>query len=98
MTFRLLVRSSAQAEIRNAWQWYEERKLGLGDRLEFALDGVFDRICDNPFQYQEIYPTVHRAPLGDFPYGVFYRVHGNVVSVIAFFHARRDPKQWQHRV
>jgi len=38
-----------------------------------------------------------RALLGDFPYVVVFRVSGDVVEVIAFFHTSRNPRRWQER-
>jgi hypothetical protein len=41
---------------------------------------------------------VRRALLRKFPYGVFYFVFDDTVVVLACFHTRRDPKDWQKRV
>ena len=32
--------------------------------------------------------------LGKFPYSVVYRVHGEVITVIAVAHQRREPQYW----
>lgn len=31
------------------------------------------------------------------PYGVFYRIDDDQVTVIAVYHARRNPRGWQDR-
>jgi hypothetical protein len=32
-----------------------------------------------------------------FPYGLFYRVYGDTIVIVACLHAKRDPRQWQRR-
>jgi toxin ParE1/3/4 len=40
---------------------------------------------------------VRRARCRRFPYALFFRVIDETVHVIACFHSRRDPRQWQRR-
>jgi plasmid stabilization system protein ParE len=51
-----------------------------------------------PHVHAEIYKGVRRSATRRFPYGVYYRLTGESVTVIAVMHSRRDPRRWQERV
>lgn len=40
---------------------------------------------------------VRRAQMGTFPYAVFFRVEGDVVTVLGVLHLHRHPKAWKRR-
>ena len=48
---RLRFRPEVADDLRSAWSWYEDRQPGLGDSLLEVLDGVYERILDNPDLY-----------------------------------------------
>jgi len=62
-----------------------------------CIEASIERISKNPFQYKEIYKDVHRALVNRFPYGVYYVIKGEIVSVIGVLHARRNPDHWKKR-
>ncbi len=53
------------------------------------------------FVVRRTYPLVHkelrRMLIRRFPYGLFYLMEEGMIVLLAVFHARRDPKQWQSR-
>jgi plasmid stabilization system protein ParE len=93
----LIVRPEAESELLDAIDWYEARSPGLGSELLRCIDACFQRVLRNP----ELYPVVHRgirmAIVRRFPYLVLYRLGDESISVIAVFHAKRDPKIWRSR-
>jgi plasmid stabilization system protein ParE len=94
---RLIVRPEAESELLEAIDWYETRSPGLGSELLRCIDACFQRVLRNP----ELYPVVHRgirmAIIRRFPYLVLYRLGDESITVIAVFHAKRDPKNWKSR-
>jgi toxin ParE1/3/4 len=50
-----------------------------------------------PLQFPQIFKSVRRARVKIFPYGLFFVIDGDALLVIACFHSRRDPQQWQSR-
>ena len=92
---RLIVRPEAESESLDAIDWYEARSPGLGSELLRCVDACFQRILRNP----EIHPMVHRearmAIVRRFPYLLFYRFRDDSISVIAVFHAKRNPRIWK---
>ena len=97
MTYRLVVRRQAKADIREAARWYERQRAGLGRAFVQQVDALLDRVRLNPMQYQIVHREVRRAIPRRFPYGVFYRIGGSEVLVFAVVDLHRDPSIWQDR-
>ena len=97
MTYRLVVRRQAKADIRDAARWYERQRIGLGRAFVEQIDALLDRIRLNPMQYQVVHREIRRAIPRRFPYGVFYRIEGSEVLVFAVVDLHRDPSTWQDR-
>ena len=94
----VIVRPAAAADIEDAFQWYEARRPGLGDEFLLALNSTRTRVRDHPEAYPVLHRTTRRALLPRrFPYGLFYRVYGEAIVIVACMHAKRDPQQWQRR-
>lgn len=97
MTYRLVVRRQAKADIREAARWYESQRVGLGRAFVHQIDALLDRIRQNPMQHQVVHREVRRAIPRRFPYGVFYRIDESEVLVFAVVHLHRDPSIWRDR-
>ena len=94
----VIVREEAEADLSEAYQWYEQQVRGLGGEFLLCVDGVIASIEKNP----HLYPVVHkgviwRALSTRFPYGVFFVEGTQSISVIAVAHAKRNPRVWQER-
>ena len=94
MNVELLVRGRAKADIRRAAKWYERQKEGLGKRFVAEVDAALERIAANPERYHIVHRNIRHAITRDFPYGVFYRIRGNKISVFAVVHLHRDDVHW----
>jgi plasmid stabilization system protein ParE len=97
VTYQLVVRRQAKADIREAARWYEDQRAGLGRAFVQQIDALLDRVRLNPMQHQIVYREVRRAISRRFPYGVFYRIEGSEVLVFAVVHLHRDPAIWRDR-
>ena len=97
MTFRLAFRPDAELDLVDAYRWYEERAPGVGDHLLEALDATLALLAETPLAFPIVHRSTRRALLRRFPYAVYFLVDASVVSVIAVFHVRRDPRGWHRR-
>jgi plasmid stabilization system protein ParE len=102
MTRRLLIRPEAQSEIAEAFDWYQERAEGLGDEFVRVLDACLSSILRQPLAYPIVHRNARRALLRRFPYSILYIIEAQednleTIFVLACFHIRRDPRQWQKR-
>jgi plasmid stabilization system protein ParE len=89
------LRPRAEADLVDAFAWYEEQLPGLGQVFLRAVDVCLTRIQRHPEAYPEAHPRVRRASLRRFPYGVFYVVRDNRIDVLAVYHARRRPRRFE---
>lgn len=94
MAFRLKFSSRALREIGEAQEWYELQSFGLGEEFIAAMELQLKRLEQAPLLYAEVIPSVRRALLPRFPYGLFYTVRGNLIHVLAVLHEARHPKRW----
>ena len=97
MNYQLIISPEAEFDIQDAFEWYEQSSTGLGSEFIRAVDGCFALIGRNPLAYPKVYQEVRRALIRRFPYGVMYVVEDGWIIIIACFHVKRDPKQWQNR-
>ena len=97
MSRDIVVRSVAESELAEAFDWYEDRLAGLGADFLLSVDAALHTIARNPEQYPVVHKTIRRALTRRFPYEIFFVVEEERVVVLAIFHAKRDPKKWQDR-
>jgi plasmid stabilization system protein ParE len=92
---RVEIREEAERDIFDAALWYEQERAGFGFRFENEVGQILERLIDNPLQFPVMERGVRRAPMGIFPYAVFFRFEDSVVSVLAVLHLHRHPKTWK---
>lgn len=93
---------AAVAEIRDAADWYAERRSGLGDRFLDEVESVLAFVAERPGSYPSLAepkePVVRRALLPGFPYAVVFLTMADETRVLAVAHARRQPGYWLQRL
>ena len=97
MTLEIRVRTRAREDLTEAASWYESQNPGLGSEFINEVERAFSQIADNPSGYRVIYRDTQRAMLQRFPFGIFYRISKQTVTVIAVMHSSRDPRRWMQR-
>ncbi|GAH43950.1 unnamed protein product, partial [marine sediment metagenome] len=83
MKYSLSIRKEAEADIAEAYQYYETCRENLGSDFMLCIEESFSRIQKNPKQYKVIYKNVHRALVKRFPYGIYYVVLKKTISVLS---------------
>jgi plasmid stabilization system protein ParE len=98
VTVELRIQPEAEADLTEAFKWYEDRKLGLGHELLAEVDRSFERIVEAPSRPRPLYRGTRRAFVRRFPYIVLYVPTAEIVFVLAVMHERRNPRAFQARV
>ena len=98
MTNRLVIQPEAEADLNEAYRWYESQRSGLGFEFIECVEQVFGRLCEMPELHAIVYRTVRQALVRRFPYVVCYVAERGCVDVVAVFHGHRDPTGWQSRI
>jgi toxin ParE1/3/4 len=83
---------AVEADVAEAAEWYEARLPGLGRRFVTAVQSVDKLLLSNPLRYSVRFADVRRLNLTEFPYGIFFFLHGEVIVVLAVLHNRRDTR------
>lgn len=85
-------------DIKIAYDWYEEQRIGLGEDFLLTLEESYSKIVRMPKAYQPVYKTVRRKLTRRFPYGIFFTLQDSRVIVIAIMHTKRNPSDWNKRL
>ncbi len=91
------IRSEAEADLNEAYNWYERQREGLGADFMLCFEESLQKVRRNPEIYPRARKTMRRAWIRRFPYGLFFVVEENVVVVLGIFHSSRDPRHWGSR-
>jgi plasmid stabilization system protein ParE len=97
MSLPLIVNPLAEQDLVEAKTWYDEQRQGLGAEFLDCVNDVFDTIRRMPELYGRVHHDIRRALVKRFPYGIFYRIDETQITVVAVYHASRDPRSWQAR-
>ena len=92
MSYSLQVHSEAIIDIQDAFQWYEEKREGLGFEFINEVENGYEEICKHPKYYTAINEYFRRFKMHKFPYIIIYEIEKNDVIITAVRHGRRIPK------
>lgn len=95
MSDSLIIRKAAEAQIAEAYQWYEKKKTYLGDDFLQAIEESLITIETNPQAFQLKYKSIRAIYTKRFPYGIFYLIDKEKIIVFAVFHLSQNPKRWK---
>lgn len=98
MSYELTVRKEAEFDIEEHFNFYEDKRDGLGHDFLLCVEQALDKLQRSPAIYRKIHKQLRRIPIHRFPYRVFYFIQGQRVIVTAVFHARKDPTSWLSRL
>lgn len=90
MTWEVLLRPRAEADVKEARDWYEARQPGLGEGFIDEVAVAMTQLEDAPERHPEYYRGIRRVFLARFPYKVFYLTQRGTVIVLRVLHARQD--------
>lgn len=91
------LRRVALEEYDDAVTWYERRRPGLGALFAKRVTETMNRIEGSPLSFPRVREDTRRAVVPRFPYGVFFRLEGQDIVVLAILHASRDPSRLDRR-
>ena len=97
MSAALFLRAEAKADLREAFAWYQARRVGLGFEFLRTVRVALATIERSPSVFPFAVDDVRKAPLPRFPYVVYFVVLPAGISVLAVIHERRHPRRWLAR-
>lgn len=91
--YQLVVKPKAIQMALEAYDWYEEQQLGLGELFLKELNSCFDKLEAWPLAYAKIKKDYRQIILKTFPYVAVYEIAKDEVIVFAVFHTSRNPRK-----
>ena len=98
VVYRIEFLPEAAQDVKEAYEWYEERLSGLGEDFIVSMDEAVFFIGKNPCLNERVFKKVRRHKIGRFPFGIFYVPESDSVNVLAVIHLSRHPRSWRGRL
>jgi len=70
----------AEAEVRDAARWYEERRPGLGKDFREEVEAAVSTILRSPETFGFVIEGVRQHLVHRFPFSIVYRAEGDLIS------------------
>jgi hypothetical protein len=93
MKYELEIKEEAVFDIKEAYLYYEEQRIGLGNRFLETLEVYLERVQKYPQHYQIKRKPYREAFIKDFPYLIIFEIEVNKVIVYAIFNTWRNPNK-----
>ena len=93
---QLIFSRSIREEAREAIDYYEAERPGLGDHLWQELRMSIRWILSNPTVPRLREGEYRRVNLHAFPYYIAYAIRGDCVVLLGIGHAARRPEYWRN--
>ena len=93
MSYTIRFHPAAENEYLKAFQWYQDRLEGLGNRFSRAVERQIKLISKNPEHYEIKKRNCRESKVDVFPYIIVYKVYPDVhdILILAIFHTSRKP-------
>ncbi|MDM8539484.1 type II toxin-antitoxin system RelE/ParE family toxin [Desulfococcaceae bacterium HSG9] len=92
MRYELVIKPEAEEDLSETFEWYEEKRKGLGYDFLLQIDAGLRLIENNPLAFRERYKGTRRHIIKRFPYIIVYRVEDLKVIVLGVLYGGRDPR------
>jgi len=88
MDYSLIVKTLAELDIAEAFEWYTNISEHLPKELMADIDNSLESVKENPEHYQRRYGEVRIVFIIKFPYGIYYTIEENTVFVRCTAHQK----------
>jgi len=100
MGYLYILNKYAHEEYIAAYEWYELRQLGLGNRFMNAVEKKLLQIAEYPEHYGKTYLNFRQTKVKHFPYMIVYEIFARkqLVHIAAIYHQKRNQKKKYRRL
>jgi plasmid stabilization system protein ParE len=93
MNFELLISPIALSETDDAYVFYKNLSVGLGDRFLKSLEDVYKKLSQTPKYYGYITNAkdLRDVKLKNFPFVIIFQIVNDQVIVLRVFNTNRNP-------
>jgi plasmid stabilization system protein ParE len=94
MAINPIIAPEAARDMAEARDWYNARRVGLGDEFFRSVEACVEAICRTPELHERVRENYRRALLRRFPFAVYFEYENGVVTIYSVCHTSRDPDRW----
>jgi hypothetical protein len=94
----MIFRPEIVEDLGSARDWYDSQLQGLGDLFIQRFEERLRAVATAPRSFPTVIESIRRAPLKQFPYGIFFEYEAGQLVVIALMHFKRSPDQLKERL
>jgi len=98
MTIELRITPPAAQDMRDAYTWYEQQQLGLGEAFLLRLEARLEAIRRMPERFERVHRNFRRALVRRYPYAIFFEHDGSAATVYSIVHTAQDARKWRDRL
>ena len=92
------INARATQEVRAAFEWYDDRQPGIGQRFNLEFEICLNKIKANPFAFSIYHRRFRRVTINHFPYKVYFAVKRDLIVIIAVIHSARSNRFLKKRL
>ena len=94
---KLIFHPDVASEIKDSYNWYQEKLIGLGEDFINELELAYQTIVEFPKTWPKFQKGFRRYLLPRFPFSVIYRQENNQIYIVAIMHNSRMLGDWLNR-
>ncbi|MCL4457107.1 MAG: type II toxin-antitoxin system RelE/ParE family toxin [Nitrospirae bacterium] len=98
MKYRLIIRPEAEADLADAFSWYEDKRRGLGYDFLLQVEVGLKHIEKAPETHPISYQGTRKYLTKRFPYKIVYILDRETVVVLAILHGKRSEELLKERI
>lgn len=87
-----------ESDVEDAYWWYEEKDIGLGEEFLRRLEQAYSRITAHPEHFPIRFDDIRRILVRRFPYAVYFYHDNETVFVTYVFHTAQNPEKLIERL
>lgn len=95
---KLILAPEVEEDLAEAYEWYEQQRLGLGEEFLSCIDASIQTIHRSPQMYEMVYESYRRNLVRRFPYAIFYEYIEDSVIVYCVANTSQNPQKWRRRL
>ncbi len=100
MTDTPILLPEANADVADAYRWYEGQSPGLGMEFLRCVEAALLAIQRTPLSYPTVHESYRRSLVRRFPFAVFFEWAPDLNRCVVYsvFHCSQDPEKWRSRL
>ena len=100
MSFRVIFRAEAEAELNDAIVWYNLQTDGAGRRFSAEIREIISEAAKNPIRFGFAGPTTQKIKVLNWPYAIYFTLvkESSLFIVVSIFHGSRNPADLRRRL